>query len=350
MSGTEKRKADHIEICSNMNVESGSTGFEDVSLVHQALPEMDFDEIDTTVMFLGKKFNAPLIIEAMTGGTEKAEKINKNLAKAAENLGIGMGIGSQRAGIEEPSLERTYQVRDVAPNIFLVANLGVVQFNKGYTAEHAKKAIDMIDADALALHLNPLQEAIQREGDLKWKHAVKRIEEISKTLEKPVIVKETGCGISKEVAKMLKGVSAVDIGGSGGTNFAFVENYRSPGMGYDFRSWGIPTAVSLVETVRTVNIPVICSGGMRSGQQICKALVLGASLSGLALPLLKPAQRSHKDVQDKLEGIIKELKVAMFLVGAKNIEELRKKPVIITGKTREWLELRGLDVRKYAMR
>jgi len=215
-----------------------------------------------------------------------------------------------------------------------------------------KKAIEMIDADALALHLNPLQEVCQPEGDTNWGNCLKKIKELCTKLDKPIIVKETGAGISREVAVELKntGISALDISGSGGTSWSLVENYRNDNGMETFNNWGIPTAVSLIEVVNSVKIPVIASGGIRNGIDIAKALCLGADIVGMALPFLKPATKSGKEVKKLLKKLTIELKTTMFLVGAKNIDELRKKPVVITGKTKEWLESRGVDIKKFSAR
>lgn len=362
MSQTQERKTDHIRICMERNVEAGKSGFGDVSLadmemIHTALPEADFDDIDTSCEFLGKNFGAPLMIAAMTGGTPEALEINRNLAKTAHKFGVGMGLGSQRAAIEKPELEYTYKVRDVAPDIFLAGNLGIVQFVKDYGLKEAKKAVEMIDADALCLHLNALQEVVQPEGDVNWKGCLEKFGEISGSLGKPVIAKETGAGISGEVAKQLEGanVSAIDIGGLGGTSWSMVEKFRNKEetgkkIAGNFGTWGIPTAISLVECRETVKIPLIATGGIRNGIEIAKAISLGADLVGIALPLLKPATKGEDDVEKKLYQIIKELRIAMFLSGARNLKDLRKKPLVITGKTGEWLGARGIDIRKFASR
>lgn len=357
MKETESRKLDHIKICMEKNVAAGRSGFSDidfrdVNFVHNSLPEKDFSEIKTDCRFLGKKLGFPLMIAGMTGGTPEAYKINKNLAAAAQKFMIAMGVGSQRAAIENPKLEKTYHVRDVAPDIFLASNLGIVQFVKGYGLEHAKKAVEMIKADALALHMNALQEVIQPEGDTEWKGCLEKIKEISKGLGKPVIAKETGAGIGKDTAIAIEkaGASAIDIGGAGGTSWSLIENYRSVEKHNAFNDWGIPTAISLVEVSKSVKIPVIATGGIRNGIEIAKALALGADIVGMALPFLKPASKSHEDVEKKIYSLMKELRIAMFLVGAKNLEELRKKPLVVTGLTGQWLDARGFDLNKLANR
>ncbi len=353
---TEKRKEEHIKICLEKDVDMHATGFDDVFLSHQALPDITYDDVDLTTDFFGKKLKAPILIEAMTGGTKIAEKINKNLAWAAEQAGIAMGLGSQRAALEDPSLESTYQVRDVAPNIFLIGNIGFAQLKK-YEKEKITRVIDMVDADALAVHLNILQELVQPEGDQQSLHitqdTIEKIRFVTKELSKPVIAKEAGCGISREAAIKLEktGMSAIDVAGFGGTSWPLVESYRSDtSIGKTFAGWGIPTVVSLVECCKSVKMPVIASGGVRSGIDMIKSLALGALLCGAALPFLRPATESKEKVLEKIEQFIQELKIAMVLVNAKTIDDLRRKPVLITGRTREVLELRGFDVRKYARR
>ena len=266
MTETEKRKAEHIKICLEQKAQArkATTGFEDIQLIHRALPEVDRQKINLSASFLGKKLSAPLIVGAMTGGTEEATKINASIAEAVEKLGLGMGVGSQRAAIEDQKLEKTYTIaRKKAPTAFLIANIGGVQLVHGYGLKEVKKAVEMIDADAVAVHLNAVQEALQPEGQTNFKGVLAKISEIAGELDKPVIVKETGCGISAEDAKALEaaGVKAIDIGGVGGTSFAAVEYYRSTSpnnMGEAFWDWGIPTAVSLIETTQTVKIPVDC--------------------------------------------------------------------------------------------
>lgn len=322
------RKLDHLRICTEENVEAGNTGLEQLKLIHKALPEVDYDEIDTSIRFLGKKLSYPIIFEAMTGGVAEASKINKGIASVAQEYGIGFGVGSQRAAIEDPSLEATFKVRDVAPDILLIANLGAVQLNYGYSAKECRKVVDMIEADALALHLNPLQEAVQTEGNRNFSGLAKKINEVCKSLDKPVIVKETGCGISYETASLLK-VAALDVAGSGGTSWSLVESHRSEGLGEEigktFSGWGIPTSESIREVART-GTPVIASGGIRTGIDAAKSLALGAQCVGMALPLLTSwAVDGKKGVEDFLDEFITELKISMFLTGAKNVSELRGK-------------------------
>ena len=360
---TRRRKADHIDICLEEDVQARTvtTGFEDVHFVHRALPEINREEIDLKIKVFNHEFSAPIIVGAMTGGTAKAEKINAAIAKAVEQLGLGMGLGSQRAAIENPKLEKTFSIaRKNAPTAFLIANLGGPQLVQGYGLKEARKAVEMIEADALAIHLNPLQEAIQPEGETKFKGLTENIGKIAAELDVPVIVKETGAGIAAEEAKKLEsvGVKGIDVAGAGGTSWAAVEYYRAKKaknsflerLGEAFWDWGIPTAVSLVEVVQSVSIPVIASGGIRDGVQAAKALALGASLSSLSSTILKQAVKGPEEVKKTLEHIIEELRNAMFLVGADSIEKLGMVPLIITGKSLEWLRLRGFNPEIYARR
>ena len=355
---TEKRKAEHIRICLEQKAQArkATAGFEDIQLIHRALPEVDRQKISLSTFFLGKKFSAPLIVGAMTGGTEEATQINASIAEAVEKLHLGMGVGSQRAAIEDQKLEKTYAVaRKKAPTAFLIANIGGVQLVHGYGLKEVKKVVEMIDADAVAVHLNALQEAVQPEGQTNFKGVLAKIGEIAGELDKPVIVKETGCGISAEDAKALEaaGVKAIDVGGVGGTSFAAVEYYRSinqNNMGEIFWDWGIPTAISLIETTQSVKIPVIASGGVRSGLDIAKSLALNASLASISQPMLETAVKGTKETEELLSCLIDELRNAMFLVGAKNLESLAKVPVVISGKTAEWLNIRGFDTTSYAQR
>jgi isopentenyl-diphosphate delta-isomerase len=359
----ELRKAEHIEICLNENVETNliETGFNDINLIHRALPEINGIKISLETKFLGKKFSAPIIINAMTGGTEKAFRINRNLAEAAEQLGVGLVVGSQRAALLEPKLSYTFKItREKAPNIFLAANIGAQQIKGKEGVKLARKAVEMINADALSIHLNPLHEAVQIHGETSYKNVIEKLKTISKDLNVPVIVKETGCGIAAEEAAKIEesGVKAIDIGGAGGTSFAKIEYYRAKlasnkkyeRFGKTFEAWGIPTVISLVEVKNATKLPIIASGGVRSGLEAAKAIALGASLVGVAKPFLKPASISAKAVAEEIEMFTKELKTTMFLTGTDNLEKLSSLPVIITGKTREWLKARGINPDKYARR
>jgi isopentenyl-diphosphate delta-isomerase len=345
------RKLEHLWLCKHCDVEHKhkKTGFEEIELIHKALPQINKEEINITTEFFGKTLEAPIIITGMTGGHPASLAINRELARAAEQLKIGLGMGSQRAAVENPELRSTYTVmRDEAPSTFLIGNIGAPQI------EYAEEAAGMMNLDALAVHINPLQEAIQPEGDVDASNYLQDVQEASKKLDIPIIVKETGAGIKKEDAMALTnaGAAAIDVAGAGGTSWAAVETYRSkdPYLGNLFRDWGIPTAVSTVEVLKSVNVPIISSGGIRSGLDAAKALALGAEAVGLALPVLKEAYMGYEAVKIKIMKFIEELKVAMYLVGASDISDLRKSDLLIMGKTREWLNLRGINTEEYARR
>lgn len=360
---TENRKADHIRISLSKSVQARATttGFEDVSFVHRALPEINRQGIDLSTDVFDYKFAAPIIAGAMTGGTEEATKINANIAKAVEELSLGMGVGSQRAAIEDKKLEKTFTIaRKKAPNAFLIANVGGIQLVNGYGIKEVRKAIEMIDANAIAVHLNALQEATQPEGQTNFQGVLERIEKVVDELDLPVIAKETGAGISNEDAEKLEaaGVEGIDVSGAGGTSFAAVEYYRSRGhknsrqrrLGEVFWDWGIPTASSIVEISQTVKTPVIASGGIRSGIDMAKSIALGASLTSLSQPMLEAAIKGVEETKNALSLLIEELKNTMFLVGADSIQTLKKRPLVITGRTADWLKTRGFDVEAYARR
>ena len=319
----ERRKAEHLEICLNrpmaeVEYSGMTTGFERYAFEHCALPEMNLADVDISTRFLGRSLSMPLMIACMTGGTPRGGEINRNLAIAAQKLGIAMGVGSQRAALEDSSLISTYQVRDVAPDILLVANLGA-----GYlTGDIACKAVDMIGADALAIHLNPIQEALQPDGDPSFKGALDAIKRVCETLEVPVIVKEVGFGISAEVAVMLRdaGVAAIDVAGAGGTSWARIEGIRASGrlqeLAGQFEDWGTPTARSLEEVRGALpDLPLIASGGIRTGLDIAKALALGADLTAIGLPLLHEAAKSAEAVEDWILARADELRLAKFAGG-----------------------------------
>ncbi len=361
---TQSRKAQHIEKCLKENVQAkkATTGFEDVHFVHRALPEVDKQKIDLSVRVWGYKFRSPLIVGAMTGGTPEAEEINANIAEAVESLGLGMGVGSQRVAIDDPRLAKTFSIaRKKAPHAFLIANVGGVQLVHGYGLKEVRKAVEMIDADALAIHLNALQEAVQPEGQTNFEGILAKISDVAGILDVPVIAKETGSGIAAEDAKKLEaaGVKGIDVGGLGGTSFAAVEYYRTGkevenGMqrmlGKVFWDWGIPTTVSLVEATQVTKVPVIASGGVRNGSDIAKALALNASLASIAQPVLLTAVKSAKETEQLLQCVIEELRNVMFLVGAKDVEALAKSPVVIRGKTSKWLKTRGFALKGFATR
>ncbi|MEE8402464.1 MAG: type 2 isopentenyl-diphosphate Delta-isomerase [Candidatus Hydrothermarchaeaceae archaeon] len=350
---TSGRKLDHINIALEDDVQSRiKTGFDDLTFVHRAMPEINLDDVDLTCDFFGREIGAPIIIAGMTGGHEKAKEINRNLALAAAELNIPMGVGSQRAALKDETLAHTYSVaREAAPDAFLIGNLGAVQFAREYGITEAEAAVEMIDADALAVHLNPLQEAIMPEGDTDFEGALEGLEKL-KDLSVPVIAKETGAGIAMEEAKLLEkaGAAGIDVGGLGGTSFSAVEYYRAKGAEPTFWDWGIPTAVSTIECVEATSLNIISTGGIRNGLEIAKAISTGASACGIAHPLLSEAIRGKDEVVSALSSIIDELKNAMFLTGAKAIEDLRNVDIIITGMTKDWLDNRAIDTKKYAKR
>jgi isopentenyl-diphosphate delta-isomerase len=360
---TENRKTEHIRISLEEDVQAKrvTTGFEDAHFVHRALPEIDRSKVRTATKALGHEFSAPIIVGAMTGGTRKAAKINTSIAEAVEELGLGMGVGSQRATLEKPRLESTYRVvRKKAPNAFLIANIGAPQLVRGYGLREAEKAVEMIDADALAIHLNPLQEAIQPEGEASYAGVLEKIGRIAEKLPVPVIAKETGAGISAEVAKLLEqaSVKGIDISGAGGTSWAAVEYYRAEVAGDDlhrrlgesFWDWGIPTVVSIAEVSQSTRLATIASGGVRTGIHVAKALALGASLASVSTPILRPATMNSKEVKKTLSFYIEELRNTMFLVGARSTDELKRAPLILLGRTAEWLEKRGFKPASYTRR
>lgn len=345
----ERRKNDHVEICAKEDLSQGYTYWDDVKLVHNPLPEVDLEEIDTSTTIFGRKLGAPLIISAMTGGYGKAEEINRNLAGVAEKFGIGMGVGSQRAALENPEVARTYSVIKEFEVPLRIGNLGVPQLiPQGVSAplgiEEGRKAMEMVDAHVLAVHMNYLQEIVQPEGDTRSKGGLKALETFAKAL--PVIAKETGAGIPREAALKLKkaGVKGLDVGGLGGTSFSAVEYYRAKSagdatrtnIGRTFWDWGIPTPVAVV--VANVGLPVIATGGLRSGLDVARAIAIGGSCGGMAGRLLPAALEGRKALERELATIVHELKAAMFLVGAKDIEELKAAKAIVTGRSKEWLD------------
>ena len=344
----QQRKKEGIRIPLNNDVQAreSSNYLEYVKLIHNALPELDYDGIDTSCTFLNHKLGAPIMIDSMTGGTPDATKINSRLGQLAEKYGLAMGLGSQRAGLRSAALAETYSVaRQAAPNAFLIANIGGAQLSKGLSIDEINNIIEMIKADALAIHLNPLQELVQPEGEPKYKGVLTRIKEIVKVLDIPVIVKEVGAGISNEVAKSLKnvGVAAVNVAGHGGTSWAGVEKLRAEiaqnavktRIGELFWDWGIPTALCLIEVRSAVKIPIIASGGIRNGLEIAKCVVLGANVCAMAYPFLKKADESFDNLLLFTETLVAELKSTMFLVGAQTIHELKASHCRITGKLKE---------------
>jgi isopentenyl-diphosphate delta-isomerase len=330
----DRRKADHIRINLEENVQfpSLTNGFGCYRLTHQALPELDLAEIETGVSFLGKRLHVPLLISSMTGGTEAARVLNHNLARGAQACGAAMGLGSQRAGIEQAETADTFRVRDLAPDILLFANLGAIQLNYGYTVDQCRRVVEMIEADALILHLNPLQEELQADGDWQWKGLLGKIEAVCRAVGVPVVAKEVGWGLSEGTARRLAeaGVSALDVAGSGGTSWSEVEYHRAPTdrlrrLAKAFADWGIPTAETLLMAQRGApGLPLIASGGMRNGIEAAKALALGATAVGIASPFLKAAAASADEVISTIDQFGLELRTAMFCAGAGCVEALRE--------------------------
>jgi len=327
-----ERKDDHIKINLEKDVRSAlTTGLERYRFVHEALPELDLDEIDITLNLFGKKLQAPVLVSSMTGGTKDAGEINMRLAAAAQIYGLAMGVGSQRAAIEHPEQAESFHVRQVAPDILLFANLGAVQLNYGYSLDECRKAVDMIQADALYLHLNPLQEAVQHGGDTNWKGLAQKIEKVCKKLEVPVIAKEVGWGISEKTAKLLAdcGVTAIDVAGAGGTSWSQVEMYRAPDeftreLAATFVGWGIPTAESIFNVKHAIpDMTIFASGGLKDGLDIAKCIALGATLGGMAGNFLKAAAVSTEQAVEMMKLTKRQIEVTMFACGVEKLEGLK---------------------------
>ena len=327
------RKVEHLRINLEENVQFSElgNGLDRYRFIHQALPELALDAVDTSLHFLGRDLRAPLLVSSMTGGAAEAERINRNLAQAAQAARIAMGLGSQRAALEDEALAGSYRVRELAPDILLLANLGAVQLNYQYGVDQCRRAVEMVQADALILHLNPLQEAVQAHGNTDWSNLLRKLETVCRTLSVPVVVKEVGFGISEQVARKLAnaGVAAIDVAGAGGTSWTAVEARRAPtpelqALAVKFWNWGIPTADSLLRARRGApNVPLIASGGIRDGIEVAKALALGATLAGLASPLLKLANVSPEATLAGLTALSAQLRVTMFGIGAANLAALR---------------------------
>lgn len=333
-----KRKREHLEIALHRAVEFNevTTGLENYRFIHQALPEVDLDAVDLSAPLFGKTLRAPVIVSSMVGGIEPARQINRNLAQAAQAMGLGMGLGSQRSAIDAPETIPTYEVRDIAPDILLFANLGAVQLNHGYGVAECRRAVEMIGADALILHLNPLQEALQPEGNTRFAGLLAKIEQVCRELPVPVIVKEVGWGISETVARKLAeaGVAGIDVAGAGGTSWSEVERHRAHtdtvnNIAAAFASWGIPTAESIQMARRGApGLTLIASGGIRTGLDVAKAIALGADAASLAAPLLKAASISVEAVILTLQEVIEALRISMFCIGAASIKELKNSPFL----------------------
>ncbi len=325
------RKAEHIRLALERRMQLDRHFFDDWSFDHVALPEIDAAAIDTSTRFLGKTLAAPLLISCMTGGTELASEINRNLALAAERTGVAVGVGSQRRALEGDASEATFLMRELAPTVPLLANLGAVQLNYGFGTADCERAVGMLAADALVLHLNPLQEAIQPEGQTRFADLLPKLERVAAELSVPVIAKEVGCGLTEAVARALaeRGVRILDTAGLGGTSWARIEAARADDadLGEAFASWGVPTPQSIAACRRVPGVTVIGSGGVRNGVDVAKALALGASLAGMAFPFLAAALESADRVVECIERTVRELEIAMFCLGVRTVAELEKVPI-----------------------
>lgn len=324
----ESRKKDHIEICLTRDVNfKKANGFERYELLHNAMADFNFKDIDLSCDFLDRKLDFPIIISSMTGGCEKAEKINKNLADAAQKFVIAMSCGSQKAMIRDGDLAYSYKVRDVAPDILYIGNIGLDYLKNRENFVKIKSALNNIDGDGVFVHLNLAQELAQGEGERNFADSSQNLSNFVEFMDLPVLAKEVGFGISGKAAFRLErtGIKAIDIAGAGGTSWTKVESFRQADnrLAQRFSEWGIPTAESLIQCRKAVGIPIIASGGVYDGITACKAFALGADLVGIAGPLLKAANVSSEKVMEYLENYILELKIAMMLVGVRNLKELK---------------------------
>jgi isopentenyl-diphosphate Delta-isomerase len=347
-----KRKADHLALVASGEVDFRHKGtlLDDVTLIHQALPEMHFDEVDLSTPLLGKTLRAPVLVAGMTGGTPEAAAVNQDLARAAQALGLGFGLGSQRAMLLHPELAWTYQVRDVAPDILLLANLGMVQARQMSTAA-VRELTRAVGADALCIHLNPAMELIQSGGDRDFRGGIETLRRLSNELGIPIIAKETGCGISRSagLAARNAGAAAIDVSGAGGTSWVGVETKRadprdgSMELGEEFWDWGIPTGASVVMCA-DLGIPIIATGGLRSGSDVSRALALGATAGGLAAPALR-AQRDggYDGALRFLQGVVTAVRTAVFLSGCRTCAQLRTAPKVIGPRLHAWIAQTGMN-------
>jgi isopentenyl-diphosphate delta-isomerase len=340
----EERKSEHLQINleKDVNFPRLTTGLEKYRFVHNALPEIALEEVELATSFLGKEMRLPLLISSMTGGTAQAQRINYHLAEGAQSAGIALGLGSLRAALEFPHLTDTFRVRHLAPDIVLLANLGAAQLNTGVSVEDCRRVVELVEADALILHLNPLQEALQAEGDTDWRDLLPKIEAVCHGLDMPVVAKEVGWGISAGTARRLAdaGVAVIDVAGAGGTSWSQVEMHRAPTerlrrLAAQFADWGLPTAEALVQVRAALpDLPVIASGGLRNGLDLAKVLALGADLGGMAGPFLKAANGSAHAVAELAAEMGDVLRIAMFSLGITQIRELKNSPLLRPG--RDW--------------
>lgn len=331
---TGRRKDEHLSIAAAEDVEADRArpGWRDWRLPHLALPEAHPDELDLSVELLGKRLSAPLLVAGMTGGSQRAGEINRRLARVAQELGLALGLGSQRAMLEESALAPTFAVRDLAPDVLLLGNIGAVQLNLGVGLDACRWLVEEVGADALAVHLNPLQEMVQPEGDRDWRGLLPKIEQLAAQLNVPVVAKETGAGISGAVAVRLRdaGVTAIDVGGSGGTSWGWIEGFRAAdperrAIGATYRDWGLPTADALVQCRQALgdDFPLIATGGVRSGLDAALALAIGADLAGVALPFFRAADRGPDAALALGRRLVEEIRIAAFLSGAGSCKGLR---------------------------
>ena len=360
-----QRKIEHVSVALGQDISVAQrANWNDIQFVHQALPEVDLDEIDTSVNFFSHTLRYPIFMSSLTGGHPDVISINRNLARAAEQYGLALGVGSQRAAIVNPDVTSSYAItRESAPNTFLIANIGAPQLiaqsrHAPFTIKQVEHAIDMIGANALAVHMNSLQEAAQPEGDRRAAGEAAALKELTSRVDIPVIAKETGAGVCREQALLLRscGVAAIDVGGAGGSSMSAMEAARSEARGDEktrnigllYRDWGIATPVSIVES-SVARLPLISTGGVRNGLDMARALALGATLVGMGFPFLKAASKSYQAVCELLETIVAELKVAMQLSGAAAIGQLQQTDIVVTGETRNWLTMRGFEEELRAM-
>jgi isopentenyl-diphosphate delta-isomerase len=344
-TGIGRRKTDHIDLATTGDVgfKRTTTLFECVRLVHQSLPELALSQVDTSLTLLGKRLRAPLLIAAMTGGVDRALAINRELAAIAEERGYAFGLGSQRAMHLDAAKAATYRVRDVAPGALVLGNLGIVQARQMSTAE-VRALAESVGADALCIHLNPAMEIVQPGGDRDFTRCVATLERLARELDIPVLVKETGCGLSKQTAQKIReaGVRHVDVSGAGGTSWVAVEMHRAQGgekaLGEAFREWGIPTAASVAWMAAAGFDSVIATGGISTGLEVAKAIALGATAAGIARPVLQALTSEGRAGAERfLDGVEAELRAAMLLVGAGSLAALRSAPRIIVGELSSWI-------------
>lgn len=350
---TESRKKDHVDIILKEDVRARVNAWDDVALAHEALPEVDFERVDLATTFLGARLKAPVMIASMTGGYADAERINAHLAQAAAEHGLAMGVGSQRAGLLKPETRRSYEVVREHDVPFLAANIGapqlVRQARDKLSRAEVEEVVKMVDADALIVHLNYLQEVAMPEGDLRAEGVEAAIRDLSRDLGVPVIAKETGAGLTRATAERLAraGASALDVGGQSGTTFAAVEHARAVAqgdaararLGEVFRDWGVPTPVAVAEAAR-VGLPLVATGGLRHGLDAARAIAMGATLAGFASAALRAADKSAEDASAWAAGVAAELRAACFLTGSKRVADLAKAARVVTGGTRAWMDAR----------